>query len=62
MIDKIREELKHKVLSALIDPKAPWYGSDVVEWIDDYIICAEKRIQELESKLSQVVERHTRVD
>lgn len=31
-----------RIRIALSDPKAPWYGSDVVEWVDDLIIAHEQ--------------------
>lgn len=33
----MRKELEIKILDTLCDPKSPWYGSDLVGWVDDYI-------------------------
>ncbi len=38
------DELKNKIFGALGDPKAPWYGSDLVAWVGDYIEEAEKQL------------------
>ena len=36
------QKLKQKIINALADPKAPWYGSDVVYWVDEYIRLVEQ--------------------
>lgn len=43
------DELKSKIYGALGDPQAPWYGSDLVSWVGDYIEEVEKRVTKLES-------------
>jgi hypothetical protein len=39
-------ELQNKIMAALGDPDAPWYGSDLVSWVGDYI----ERTKELEAE------------
>ena len=50
MADTKIDKLKNKIHRALGDPTAPWYGSDLVSWVGDYIEEVEKRIKELEAK------------
>ena len=38
------DELKNKIRGALGNPKAPWYGSDLIAWVGDYIEEAEKQL------------------
>lgn len=52
MADTKIDELKNKIHSALSDPKAPWYGSDVVAWVGDYIIEVEKQRNDLLADLN----------
>lgn len=43
-----------KIIQALIDPNAPWYGSDLVDWVADLIEdykAQAKRIEELKADL-----------
>jgi hypothetical protein len=47
MADKKIDELKNKIFGALADPDAPWYGSDLVSWVSDYIEEVDKRIRYL---------------
>lgn len=47
-----------KIISALTDPKAPWYGSDLVEWVADLIDEYKKqkvKIKELEEGLIKII-------
>lgn len=47
-----------KIISALTDPKAPWYGSDLVEWIADLIDEYKKqkvKIKKLEAALKHSI-------
>lgn len=51
--DMSKDELKNKIHGALGDPKAPWYGSDLVAWVGDYIEDAEKQKELLDRVCSQ---------
>lgn len=53
MADTKIEELKNKIRGALGDPKAPWYGSDLVSWVGDYI----EEVEWLQDKLKAKSER-----
>ena len=47
------DNLKSKIQGALGDPQAPWYGSDLVSWVGDYI----EEVEWLQDKLKAKSER-----
>jgi len=47
-------ELARKIRNALCDPNAPWYGSDLVEWVDDYMKAQAAEVEKLRG-LAQVL-------
>ena len=51
MAETKKDELRNKIYGALGDSQAPWYGSDLVSWVGDYIEEIEKQVKELEETL-----------
>jgi len=48
-----------KIKTALADPKAPWYGSDLVEWVADLLAELEAEPSEFTEKCRKSFGEHT---
>ena len=51
-----RQELKAKIIVALTDPDAPWYGSGLVDLVGDYIESVEAMGADLTGEVSSLKE------